>query len=95
MASSFFHIIEKNRRLEDEEGEELPSLQAAIKQAEQIIREILESEEATVDVASIRIEIADDAGAIQAEVGFADALEAGGSDRMIHYPARGAWILFS
>ena len=84
MASYFFHIIETNRRLEDEEGEDLPSLEAAIEQAEQIIREILQSEEATVDLASIRIEIADAAGAIQAEVGFDDALESGESDRLIH-----------
>jgi hypothetical protein len=44
LASYFFHIIETNRRLEDEEGEDLPTLEAAIEQTEQIIREILESE---------------------------------------------------
>jgi hypothetical protein len=54
LGSYYFHIIETNRRLEDEEGEDLPSLEAAMEQAEQIIREILESEEATVDLASIR-----------------------------------------
>jgi hypothetical protein len=84
LGSYYFHIIETNRRLEDEEGEDLPSLEAAMEQAEQIIREILESEEATVDLASIRIETADSAGAIQAEVGFDDALEPGESDPLIH-----------
>ena len=78
MPRFYFHIIEGERRLEDEDGDELSNLDAAIEQAEQIIREILEEEEARVDVGSIRIEITEEAGEVLAEVDFEDRLTGNG-----------------
>ncbi len=83
MPHFFFHIIDDGHRLEDEDGEDLPSMEAALAQAERIVREILEEEE--LGVHAIRIEIANEAAEVLAEVGTDVAPKSDkGSDRMIH-----------
>lgn len=76
MRRFFFHLREGGTRIEDPEGQELPSLDAAKAEAEAAVREILaERIRSGRAIDGSCVEIADEAGRILATVRFADFLK--------------------
>lgn len=75
MSHYFFHICGRNERIEDLEGADFDTLQAAIAEARLAAREILAEDVRKGQVDDTRLlEIVDEQGRLVARMPFADAI---------------------